>query len=381
MRHFLAKAQKVQTRLSRVLRRPNLRRVRRITLAVSWLCDCRCQMCGIWEIYAKAPALRKTELTSAETVSLLSDASALRHLETVTLTGGEPFIHKEFVNLALALQRRFPSLLLDITTTGQATKLIQEKLRAIADDGGDLGRIHICVSLDGVGEMHDTIRGKRGAFDKAIATVQILRDFRLGSLGLGFTILPSNFRTLKDAYRLSTDLGIGFTMRVAHFNDGIYDNALNAAKHRWTPESLADLESSVRTIMADKAQRRGVLEQLFSSDLYFAEQMLSHVRKPRRLMPCYSGTHSLFLDPFGNVSPCVNLEQKMGSARTQGFDAAWFSPEAAEVRQFIADGRCQCWTECEAFLSFHTSPAYLLYNLKTLLRGRSPGSQQAAERG
>lgn len=380
MHYAPAKLRKLRTRVSRLMRHPDPRWVRRVTLAVSWLCDCRCQMCGIWKIYAQEPVLRKSELTSDETLSLLSDGSALRHLETVTLTGGEPFIHREFVTLCLALQRRFPGLSLDITTTGQATTLIREKLQAVRERGGDLGRFHICVSLDGVGAAHDTIRGRRGAFERVVATTHMLQQFRLGNLALGFTLLPSNYTMLEEAYRLSVDLGIDFTMRVAHFNNGIYANAADALKNTWTPEAIAKVECSVSAIMADKAWRRGIWELLFSSDLYFAEQMLSYLRAPRRLMPCYSGTHSLFLDPFGNVSPCVNLDHKMGSAREKGFDTVWFSGEATEIRQLIADARCHCWTECEAFLSFHTSFAYLVYNLKTLWRRRDSGRRRFSEK-
>ena len=342
--------------------------MRRLTLAVSWLCDCRCQMCGIWKIYAGDPGGHRREMPASETLRLLAEAESLRSLETITFTGGEPFIHKEFATLGTTLAARFPRAQLDVTTTGQATAAIQERLEAMRRGGADLRRMHVSVSLDGIGEQHDAIRGRAGAFDRAMRTVAMLRTLPLGGVALGFTILPANHGRLREAYRLSVAEGVGFTMRAAHFNPGFYANADAADEHRWTAEALSSVEASVRAIIDDKRRRRGVARLLFGSDLYFAEQMLEYLRAPRRLMPCYSGTHSAVIDPHGNVAPCVNLEQSMGSAREQGFDAVWRSRDADEIRRFIADARCHCWTECESYLSFHTSPRYLLYNLDALRR-------------
>jgi len=362
---------KVTRRLSRLLRRPKAGRVRRMTIAVSWLCDCRCEMCGIWKIYREDPELRKTELTSDETVGLLTNSSSLRALEVINFTGGEPFIHGEFVPLALALEKHYPLVQMDVTTTGQATTLIREKLEAIADGGGDLSRYHVCVSLDGVEGKHDEIRGKRGAFDKAIETVRMAGSFDLGNLALGFTILPANYESLSGAYQLSRELGVAFTMRVAHFNTGMYDNAdMTAATYGWTPAAILEVKATVRSIQHDMRRDRGLLRSLFASELYFADRMLEYLEEPRRMMPCHSGTHSALLDPHGNVYPCVNLDTNMGNAREKGFDGVWFSDEARRVREDIAAERCHCWTECESYLSMHTSPRYLISNAARGKRGK-----------
>jgi radical SAM protein with 4Fe4S-binding SPASM domain len=85
----------------------------------------------------------------------------------VTLTGGEPTIHPEF----LAVVRAFRKAGMDTGICTNATTLDDEQIAALAEVGG----VHCNVSLDGFrAESHGRFRGDRGSFAITVETVRAL---------------------------------------------------------------------------------------------------------------------------------------------------------------------------------------------------------------
>lgn len=88
-------------------------------------------------------------------------------VERVTLTGGEPTIHPQFLNIA----RAFRDVGMEVGVCTNATTLREPEITALARIGG----VHCNVSLDGFRpESHGRFRGHRASFDTTIATVKSL---------------------------------------------------------------------------------------------------------------------------------------------------------------------------------------------------------------
>jgi radical SAM protein with 4Fe4S-binding SPASM domain len=98
----------------------------------------------------------------------LSDCRVRR----VTLTGGEPTIHPEF--LAVVRAFRAAEMAVGICTNG--TTLTDMQIAELAGIGG----VHVNVSLDGFRpESHGLFRGDRTSFDTTVTTVRALAKARL----------------------------------------------------------------------------------------------------------------------------------------------------------------------------------------------------------
>ena len=82
---------------------------------------------------------------------------------------------------------------------------------------------------------------------------------------------------------------------------------------------------------------------------------LDHIRAPgSRSLPCSAASDSFFLDPYGNVYPCIFLDEPLGNAQEQPLREIWRSREAKKARQKIRNRGCPgCWVECEAFRDIH----------------------------
>lgn len=352
----------------RLLTRPTPERILRINYAVTYLCDSRCVMCDIWKRYREDPSGIAKELTADDIERAVSGSAALQALDTIALTGGEPFLKKDFVAIYAFFRRRYPGAAIVVNTNGFNTALIEKKTAEMLAVGG-LPPVFM-FSVDGLAEAHEQIRGVRDGLGKIGRSIDMVRRLAPTSrIGISFTILPENIRDLEGVYALSKELEAPFTMRFGSRSDTYYRNT--TWDGAWTRQQLDEVEPAIRRVTADIARRRTGLERALNPDTYFFSRMTDYQRAPRRIFECFSGTHSFFLDPWGNVFPCIVLSTSLGNLRDRPFDELWFSAQAGEIRTDIAEERCHCWTECEALPSLQ----------RTLRRGREPAGAAVASSG
>ncbi|MBW7995944.1 MAG: radical SAM protein [Candidatus Glassbacteria bacterium] len=149
---------------------------------VSRRCNLRCVHC-----YTDSDnKVYKGELTLEEGKKLLDDLAEFE-VPAVLFSGGEPLVRKdifELVDYALAKGLR-PTL----STNGT---LIDDKMaRRIKNSGFT----YVGISLDGIGEVNDCFRGKKGAFDMAMRGFRNLVE--LGQrVGLRLTLTRHNYQDL-----------------------------------------------------------------------------------------------------------------------------------------------------------------------------------------
>lgn len=133
-------------------------------------CNLSCTHC----LFAASPS-RVRELSAALVLKAARQAHRLG-CRLFVLTGGEPFVHREVGTIVQEILR-LPDTHVAVLTNGLAARTFQEKHRWSPE------RVHLQVSLDGLEERHDAVRGK-GTFEK---TVHVLR----AQVGMGFSLTLS----------------------------------------------------------------------------------------------------------------------------------------------------------------------------------------------
>jgi radical SAM protein with 4Fe4S-binding SPASM domain len=321
-------------------------------------------MCNIWQRYRDEPGRAAAEMGLDDIIRLFSNSRQLSHLNKIRLTGGEPFLHPEFVEICQFLTRHLPNVSFDVTTNGLNTSHIMENLSRLAPDGAPV-LDNIIISMDGLGSLHDEIRGVGRAFDRAMETaLEIGHKYPELNLGFAFTISPDNYSDLQPVYELAQRLGASFSMRFAQTSDAYYAN--QGQSFAWTEQKLDAVTAAIEEVIVQE-RRRHQLRQFLTPQAFFFSHMVDQVRQPRRLFKCFSGTHSCFIDPYGDVYPCINLDKKLGNVRETSFDSLWLDEEAARLRHFIAAGKCNCWTECETIPSLQRQWDFVGDNLRWLV--------------
>jgi Fe-coproporphyrin III synthase len=145
-------------------------------------CNLRCVHC-----YTDSENIRyPDELTTEEGKAFLGDLADFE-VPAILFSGGEPLVRKdlfELVGRAVELGLR-PTL----STNGT---LIDKKTAARIKESGFT---YVGISLDGIGEVNDCFRGKKGAFDLAMRGFRNLVE--LGQrVGLRLTLTRRNYQDL-----------------------------------------------------------------------------------------------------------------------------------------------------------------------------------------
>jgi len=115
------------------------RRISYLRLSVTDRCDLRCSYC----MPERMQFLPKKDVLSLEELHKLSLAMVERGIRKIRLTGGEPLVRRDMIELVQALGRKIGDGLDELTLTTNGTRLAQ-----FANDLAAAGMTRINVSLD-----------------------------------------------------------------------------------------------------------------------------------------------------------------------------------------------------------------------------------------
>ncbi len=175
-------------------RRFPCRYIARAHWSITGKCNYRCRHC-----YMSAPEAKYGELSHEqclEIVQQLADAGIYR----VSLTGGEPLVRADFLEIVDALRERRISIS-QIYSNGA---LINDRLLDELESRGI--RPEFSISFDGVG-WHDWLRGVPGAEQRAVAAFRLLRE-RSFPITVEMSLHKGNVHTLESTIQLLADHGV-----------------------------------------------------------------------------------------------------------------------------------------------------------------------------
>lgn len=329
--------------------------IRELHLELTHRCDLKCVMCHHWEMPATDRGSVAREMTPAEIQKFTSGSRLLQDVEFVTVTGGEPWVRPEAVEIVSVLRKQFPKASLGVLTNLWNTNFIRRKLVELSERGVD--RLWLGSSLDGVGDTHDRIRGQKGAFAGFMRTMKMIQnDFPHIDLSINFTILPQNRDQLWDAYAFAKEHKLGFGAQFVVNHEGYQA----PQTFSWKESELKEVDSHIDRILEDIASSDQALKRLVTQppaqSRWLWNKMLywSYLRKhgrgsPRFFDDCMAGRRYAMLDPEGNLFFCpVNKHKWVGNVCKKGFDEIWNSQKAGRLRSEIIPCQCRCWLNCIA---------------------------------
>ena len=133
---------------------------------ITFACNMRCKHCG-----SGCDTFLPDELSTEEALNLCDDIGKMG-LRYLTLSGGEPFVRKDWHWLAARL--RANNVIPVVISNGW---FIDE---TIIDLAFEAGVSNIAVSLDGLKQNHDWIR-KRGSFERTVHALDLMRRKNMSS--------------------------------------------------------------------------------------------------------------------------------------------------------------------------------------------------------
>ena len=303
-----------------------------IYIMITRRCNLRCVMCGI-------PLNPSPEITVDEWKRILDDISNwTRGSCKLQFSGGEPLLFKGFMEV---LKHSVDLGLLPGFCTN-ATLINEDNAARLME----MGLENINVSLDGVEEFGDRIRGA-GSFARTDAGIQRLVDARTKTKSRTPIILktclmgvntPGIGRLLEYVRSSGVDAILFQPMEIREFDSDSNASLLNCEE--------SAMQEAVDLIIESRMKEKIVLNSLANLRL-FAEYFKRRGAPGPVRQRCTVGDGSLMIDSQGAMSFCIGLGE-IGNATVTPPSVAWRSGEAKKSRQRIYKCQKGCLQTCYA---------------------------------
>lgn len=303
-------------------------------VAITYSCNSRCIMCDIWKIkdFPELPAEEYKKLPTS--------------LRDINISGGEPFMRKDLVEVVKIIHQTCPKARLVISSNGFLPTVVEEKMKEILQIDPNIG---VAVSVDGVGEMHETIRQIPHAYDKSLDTIERLKKLGMKNLRLAFTILPENVKHLGLVYDDAMNRGVQFTLAFAQSSDHYF-----GGKHIENHPAADELKKQFTHIIKGELKSWNLKRW---ARAYFAYGLYLFGTKQKQILSNDPGNKFFFLDPRGNVYPSVVHNNIMSNVTDfSNWSDLWSSPQANEARQKVTASKIPVWMICTARTAIKKHP-------------------------
>jgi polysaccharide pyruvyl transferase WcaK-like protein/MoaA/NifB/PqqE/SkfB family radical SAM enzyme len=260
-------------------------------------------MCRIWE------RKRDEEITPVQLAAVLSDP-LFGEIEQVGMNGGEPTLRLDLPELAEVLIAKLPRLrgLSLITNAIREKRVIAaiEELGKISRRRGK--RLDVMVSLDGVGDVHDRVRGVPGNFESAMKVLDYLQTSQVvDSFRVGCTIIAENAYGIEEVLALMQKRGVYARFRLGVPHPRLYSAGLKE------PFSLSEeqvfhvasfLDALIHGYEMDEGRRA-----------FYASLRNQLTEAAPRSAGCAWRNHAATLGPRGELSYCAVASPVLGNAK------------------------------------------------------------------
>lgn len=225
----------------------------------------------------------------------------------LTITGGEPFVRKDFMDILELLYENREYFSYQILTNGSfitdeiADKLLKLKVNCVQ------------VSIDGYEETHDMIRGK-GNFVRTFKAIDILNKHNIQTV-VSFTASKLNYKDFPKVARHCEKHGVKvlWSERLVPIGNGkkIEEQCLSAAE-------------CMEYFQLMKKEKDLLLSKNSGTEISMKESLQFIVSKenPQR---CSAADSAISIDEFGNILPCRRMPIKCGNVLKDNLSDIYFN--------------------------------------------------------
>ncbi|MFH1137875.1 MAG: heme b synthase [Pseudomonadota bacterium] len=310
---------------------------------VTRACNLACVHCRASALTAPDPA----ELSTAEGFRLIDQIAALGPGIILILTGGEPLMRADVLELA----QHGTDAGLRVVMAPNGTLITEEKARGMVEAGIE----RISVSIDGAAaEEHDLFRGVPGAFDRLMDGLANARRAGL-EFQVNTTVTRANLPRLEAIQDMVVELGAaahhifllvptgrGRNLAGEIISAREYEDVLGWFYQRRDKTNIqlkATCAPHYHRILRQKAQAEG-------KKVDFSTFGLDAVSRG-----CLGGQGFVFISHSGQVQPCGYLELDCGQVREKDFgdiyrNAPIFLNLRDKSKYKGKCGRCEFWNVC-----------------------------------
>jgi radical SAM protein with 4Fe4S-binding SPASM domain len=325
-----------------------------VDIELTFRCNLKCQICP-QELYkqektnsgqlASLPE-KSREITLSEIEVLVADLARMG-VKLVTLTGGEPFLRSDILEIISYIKAK--GLQCNILTNGMLIKPSHavELVRVGVDT--------ITFSIDGPQDIHDQIRGVNNSFSKVCHSIEAIQEQKAAqgsskpALGINCTISSLN----QDKFSQLIDTAKAYNIGLVNYAFLFFTQQeaidktqqlipLKQAKpeNQVLPDYLKQIDPLTLQTEIERCYAKAAEANVCSNfnpplkqeevKRYFFDDGYSYCTK------CFLPWFSSRINPYGDVYPC-SIDCKIGNIREHSFSQLWNSERYVHFRATLKD--------------------------------------------
>ena len=277
----------------------NKRTPDQLSIGVTPRCPNKCIHCGAADMMAP-----NNEMTADQIIGTINQALDMGTY-LVTIDGGEPMVRKDLPEIVSRIDKTKTTV--SMFTSG--FRLNDERAEALKEAGLN----SVKISFDSADpEIHDKFRGRKGAFEDAIAAVKssnkagIMTDMYL-------TISPYNIDNIDDLYQLAVEMEMTEMSMTGIIAVGNWKDHEDEVMTRVDAKRLEVFHKSKNSV--PEGPRVTALPYLLGPDMF----------------GCFAGNRWMHVASTGDVLPCPYTPLSFGNAKDEKLSEIW-----SEIGKFPA---------------------------------------------
>ncbi len=337
-----------------------------LILFINSICNQTCEHCFYWRSLNQ-----NDDLTVDELRALSAD---LGPIENLNLSGGEPFLRKEFSEICRFFIRQNGVKQIYVPTNGSFADRTVAAVEDVLKEAS-LQLFAVEFSLDGMPEYHDRFRGMKNAFERAMKTYAALADLQKRDPRLRIhAISTATSDNISQIASLTQFLYESCPAMDHHNLALIRGDRKNPSLTGPALQQYRALYDLVKRTWARREEDRygSIVEPM----LQWAKTRTSEAA--RQVVPCMAGRLSAVVYANGGVSVCEN-HPPLGNLRQKSFRDIWHSDEAVRLRRSIAAKQCWCTNEIFLWPSIVYQPMQLGRAFIAAKFAREPKTSEKSE--
>ena len=309
-----------------------------LAISVTNRCNSKCKTCGIWKLK------NKEELTKEELQKILKSIG--RNTPWFTITGGEPFLREDFIDIIKIICDYNIPLTINIATNGTVDNMHRTLNKILAQSDNNI-KFVINFSIDEIGKQYNHIRGIN-AYNKVI----------------------DNYNKVKKLKKKYPNLSVGVNIVLSTFNINRFVFIYKFISKNLQPDSIVVEPATIRRAfhnekMEFEADRKGIIKLIsylikkekkelkktkgfnkiikaFRYEYYLI--ILQTLIYRKRAIKCFAGNSFAEVLPSGDIITCGVRKEILANIKNYDYDfkKAFYSKEAVNVKKKIKDGHCFC---------------------------------------
>jgi MoaA/NifB/PqqE/SkfB family radical SAM enzyme len=319
-----------------------------ITFFVTNKCDCKCEHCFFWE------ELNTNNDKELKLEQIQEMSRSMDDIIYLLIGGGEPYLRKDLADIIETFYKNNHLHSLVIPTNAQWTERVVETVDRVMTNCPDL-QFSTTISLDAIGSLYDQIRGKKNAYERAMATHEALKPLRKKhekfSVRMCQTIMQQNQDVALQTYEyqktyLKPDIlnvlyirGNPMVETSKNFDMDIYRQVKEKMAEDMKTGEWVNHKPTDRGRHALNALDDVVHDLIYKTELH---------QKPQ--LTCQAGRISAVIYADGSLVECETKNTPYGNLKDVNMDfrKLWFTETGKEIRKNVVNG-CFCTHESSCF--------------------------------